>query len=93
MIHLQVASTLFGEVPSATYEDAIPHFETAEKLSQKPHHENTLLLGKSYIAVGKYQEGVSWLSRLEEISVNTDEETRVQGEARKLLEKYSEYCT
>ncbi|OXU30880.1 hypothetical protein TSAR_002601 [Trichomalopsis sarcophagae] len=92
-IERKVASTLFGEVPSATYQDAIPHFETAEKLSQKPHHENTLLLGKSYIAVGKYQEGVSWLSRLEEIPVNTDEETRVQGEARKLLEKYSEYCT
>ena len=80
-------------MPNATYEDAIPHFEKAEKLSKKPHHENKLLLGKSYIAVGKYQEAVSWLSQVHEIPANTDEESQIQNEAKKLLEKYSEYCT
>lgn len=80
-------------MPSATYEDAIPYFEQAEKLTSKPHHENKLFLGKSYIAVKQYKQGVTCLNQLNEIPAKTDEEKTLQKEARKLLEKYSEYCT
>lgn len=89
----QVASTLFAEVPSATYQDAIPYFEQAEKLTCRPHPENKLFLGKSYIAVKQYKQGINCLSQLNEIPVKTDQERTFQKEAKKLLEKYSEYCT
>lgn len=93
MKKFQVASTLFAEVPTATYEDAIPYFEQAEKLTSQPHHENKLFLGKSYIAVKQYKQGISCLSQLKEIPAKTDEEKTFQKEAMTLLEKYSDYCT
>ncbi|KAJ8672676.1 hypothetical protein QAD02_003936 [Eretmocerus hayati] len=92
-IEKKVASTLFAEVPKGTYEGAIPYFETAEKLGKKPHAENKLFLAKSYIAVGKYREGVTWLNRLNEIAASDEEDKQVQEDAKKLLDKYSKYCT
>ncbi|KAL7296348.1 hypothetical protein TKK_0010362 [Trichogramma kaykai] len=93
-IERKVAATLFSEVPSATFEDAIPHFETADKLGQKHHFENSLLLSKCYIAMEKYSEAIPWLKKISKCpDSNTDEETKYQIEANKLLEKYSDYCT
>ncbi|XP_014204189.1 regulator of microtubule dynamics protein 1-like isoform X2 [Copidosoma floridanum] len=89
----KIASALFAEVPKGTYEDAIPFFEAAEKLSPKPHWENKLYLGKSYIAVGKPNEAVRWLNQLKDLPVRTEEDKDVRAEAQSLLKKYSEYCT
>lgn len=80
-------------MPQATYEDAISCFETAEKLSEKPHYENTLFLGKTYIALSKYREAVFWLSKLEEIPTDSEENKQILKEAKKLLQKYSGYRT
>ncbi|XP_058801972.1 regulator of microtubule dynamics protein 1-like [Phymastichus coffea] len=87
----KVAATLFAEVPSGTYQDAIPHFETAEKLAPKPHHENRLFLGKSYIAIGNYKEGVSWLRKIRECPSDSDEDAEIHEEARQLAERYANY--
>lgn len=90
---MQVAATLFSEVPSGTYEEAIPHFETAEKLAPKPHHENRLYLGKSYIALKKYKEAVFWLKKVRECPAETDEDIEILKEAKQLAERYARYDT
>jgi len=46
---LQVASTLFSEMPSGTIGDALSYFHTAEDLRKKPWKENRLFLARCFV--------------------------------------------
>lgn len=60
-----VAQTLFAEVPSMTMQDALQHFLSAEKLSDKEWKENRLYIAKCSIAIGKTESAVEWLNKAE----------------------------
>ncbi|XP_048507386.1 regulator of microtubule dynamics protein 1-like isoform X1 [Athalia rosae] len=87
----KIASTLFAEPPSATFDEAIIDFERAEKLTDRPFKDNKLLLGKSYIAVGQYQNAVRWLEETSTVPTSNEEDRFSQIEADQLLSKYSKY--
>ena len=65
----KIAGTLFAELPSATYDDAIEDFMKAETLSPSPWKENRLLIAKCHINQGNYFEGVTWLDKAIEVPV------------------------
>lgn len=92
-IILQVAATLFAEVPKATFKDAIVDFEHSEELAIKPYYENKLFLGKCHIALGQYHQGIKYLTEIKESNSSEEGESKVKYEANKLLKKYSQYCT
>ena len=56
-----IASTLFADPPSATYEEALKSFLEAEKLSEKEWKENRLYIAKSYLASGDTALAITWL--------------------------------
>lgn len=82
---------MFAEPPNATFEEAIIDFVRAEELTKKPFKSNKLLLGKSYAAVGKYQEAVRWLEETVTVPTISEEDRISQNEADQLLSKYSKY--
>ena len=89
-IFAKLATTLFATPPSASYEDAIKHFKKSESLAKEPFLENKLFLGKSYIALGQYKEGVEYLNQICDLS-RSDDELQLLIEVKELLDKYSGY--
>lgn len=85
----QLAATLFAEPPSATTEDAVKHFEEAEKLYKDPHLENKFFLSKCYISLGRNQEACDYLRTLLTLSPCSEKEKKAQAEAQNLLKKYA----
>ncbi|XP_011871321.1 PREDICTED: regulator of microtubule dynamics protein 1-like [Vollenhovia emeryi] len=90
-IERKIAATLFSEPPSASYEDAIDSFQKAEDFSVKINLENRLFLSKCYIALGNYEPACQWLEKICNMSVTSEDDARVQNDARQLLAKYSGY--
>lgn len=64
-IEKTVASTLFGEVPNYSYQDALNLFLEAERLSNREWKENRLYIAKCELAVGKKDSAVEWLNKAE----------------------------
>ncbi|TGZ54014.1 Uncharacterized protein DBV15_00293 [Temnothorax longispinosus] len=90
-IERKIAATLFSEPPSASYEDAIDSFQKAEDFSVKVNLENWLFLSKCYIALSNYKPACQWLEKICDLSVTSEEDERIQNDARQLLAKYSGY--
>lgn len=90
-IERKVASTLFAEPPSATFEGALSAFQRSEELHKKPVSENKLYLGKTYINLSNYEKGVEWLEKTVALPAETVNHQTILAEAEKLLKKYSSY--
>ncbi|XP_026824164.1 regulator of microtubule dynamics protein 1 [Ooceraea biroi] len=90
-IERKVAATLFSEPPSASYEDAIESFQSAEKFSTEANLENQLFLSKCYIALSKYELACDWLEKICDSSVINKNDEKIQNDARQLFNKYSGY--
>eukprot|EP01135_Chromosphaera_perkinsii_P010146 Nk52_evm12s2039 gene=Nk52_evmTU12s2039 len=56
----KVAAAIFGEPPAASYEEALGHFETAEKLDPGFYKKNAVMLAKCYAALKNKDEAVRW---------------------------------
>ncbi|KRT81943.1 hypothetical protein AMK59_5254 [Oryctes borbonicus] len=87
----KAAAALFGEPPSATYQDALDHFFKAEDLSKSAWKENKMLIGKCLIANGDYKDGITWLIKAKNITCKDEVEKRFDSEIQTLLTKYSSY--
>ncbi|XP_029164174.1 regulator of microtubule dynamics protein 1-like [Nylanderia fulva] len=90
-IERKVATTLFSEPPSASFEDAIDSFQKAENFSVEVNLENRLFLSKCYIALSKYELACDWLNKICDLSVASKDDEKTQSEAHQLLLKYSGY--
>lgn len=90
-IERKIAATLFSEPPSASYEDAIDSFQKAEDFSIEVNLENRLFLSKCYIALGNYEPACQLLEKICDLSVTSENNERIQSDARQLLDKYSRY--
>lgn len=84
----KAAAAFFGSPPTATVEEALEHFEEAERLNPGKWKENSLYLGKCLLEKRQYDESVKWfrLAKAGPDDVEVDEE--VQKEVRNLLSKY-----
>ncbi|XP_050450034.1 regulator of microtubule dynamics protein 1-like [Cataglyphis hispanica] len=90
-IERKVATTLFSEPPSASYEDAIDSFQKAENFSIEVNLQNRLFLSKCYIALNKYELACDWLEKICDFSVVSKDDEKIQNDARQLLTKYLKY--
>lgn len=64
----KIASTLFSEVPEASYDEALGHLLQAHSLNPE-WKENILYLCKTYLALGKHDEVVKWVQKGVDIPV------------------------
>lgn len=58
-----VASAVAADLPKSTHEEALRHFEEAEKLSKDPWKKNLLYIAKCKIKLGLVEEGVQILEK------------------------------
>ncbi|XP_003690508.1 regulator of microtubule dynamics protein 1 [Apis florea] len=89
-IEKKVAATLFAEIPSASYEEALDCFKTAIRLEDKNPHIQ-LYISKCYIALNEYSCAIDSLKKILEKSIITVDDEKVHTEASKLLNKYSKH--
>ena len=66
-VERKVASTLFGEVPSSSFEEALNDFMTAENLRQG-WKENKLFVAKCHLKLGQKSEAESWAFECKKVS-------------------------
>lgn len=91
-IFFQVATTVFAEPPSATFDEALQHFEDADRLSKKPDMENKLFMGKCLVAMKQYERACECFRSIAEITDQLEKDQEIQIEAESLLSKYSRYA-
>jgi len=89
-IERQVASTLFSTPPSSSFEEALEHFHSSEKLG-KPFKDNRLLIAKCYIGMGDYQNAGHFLKLGSDLPVLTPTDEAAQEQINALLQKYRRY--
>ncbi|BES94279.1 family with sequence similarity 82, member [Nesidiocoris tenuis] len=87
----KMANTIYGEVPYATFPEAIEPLKKVEELKQEPWMENRLLLAKCFIKMGEYSEAVHWLDKCVEIIPQSVEDAQFHQEASQLLQKHEGY--
>ncbi|XP_062500938.1 regulator of microtubule dynamics protein 1-like isoform X2 [Corticium candelabrum] len=81
----KIAAALFATPPSSTYEEALKHFELAEKNNPDFYCDNKLMLGKTHLRLGHKQEAKQWLTKTVAYNVYRPEDKQSQDEARQLL--------
>jgi len=86
----KVATAFFAEPPSATFDEALEHFQEAEKLTKNEWKENKLLIAKCQIALGRYEEAVHSLTKANNMTNDTLDNT-IDSEVKTLLQKYNSY--
>ena len=82
----KLAATLFAAPPTSTYEEAVAHFEAAERLEPGFYPKNLLLLAQANAKLGRAAEAKAWLAKCLTAKANTpeDEETLKLAQALKL---------
>ena len=85
-IEQKAAAAFFAAPPSATYAEAIAHFEAAEAMSPGFYPKNLLLLAMACSRSGMKDEAKEWLAKCKAAKVATpeDEETLKEANALKL---------
>jgi tetratricopeptide (TPR) repeat protein len=86
----KIASTLFEKVPEATYEDAVKHFETCEKL--KPDWKAAQYWkARSFIQLKKYPEAIKSLDLADSLAPQDSEDQVIESDLKTLVGKYASY--
>jgi tetratricopeptide (TPR) repeat protein len=76
-----IASTLFAEPPSSSYEEARDYFSGAERIAPDFWKMNQYQLAQCEGRLGNTAEGVRWLQRALSLPVRTVEDQDVQAKA------------
>ncbi len=83
-----IASTLFAEPPSSTFEEARDYFAGAERIAPDFWKMNQFKLAECELQLGNTAEGVRWLEKALRLPVRTAEDREVQGKALALLQSW-----
>lgn len=62
-IEKKAAAALFATPPTATYDEAIGHFEAAERMDPGFYPKNLLVLAQAYAKLGKKTEAAEYRLR------------------------------
>lgn len=81
----KIASVIFGEPPSSSFEEALMYHETAEKADPNFYSRNLLMLGKTYLKLNRKEDAIKYLQRAIEYPVKTYEDQKTKQEAQKIL--------
>lgn len=90
-VERKVATTLFGEVPYASYSEALESLIRSEELIEAPWKENRLLIAKCYIQMGEYSQALEWLDKAEEVEPISKEDRKAEAEIANLKNKYQHH--
>eukprot|EP00054_Salpingoeca_dolichothecata_P014190 m.79618 g.79618 ORF g.79618 m.79618 type:complete len:297 (+) comp20868_c0_seq3:75-965(+) len=79
------ASAILTSPPKASYDDALEHFMTAEKMDPGFYPKNTLMIGKTLARKGEKKEAVVWLQKCLALTANNADDRAAHKEAEELL--------
>lgn len=80
----KLASALFGSPPTATYAEALEHFERAEAISPGFWKKNLVMLAKCEVQLGNTESAHQYATRALDMPVRTDEDKEAHEEAAEL---------
>lgn len=83
----QAAKIIFATPPNSSYEEALSHFEAAEKVDPGFYCPNWLYLGKCYLQLGHREEARQWLGRIAGHHSELAEDREAVEEAKTLLKQ------
>ena len=86
-ISRQVANTIFGTIPTTSYEEALSFFLKAENLEPGFYLSNQLSIAQCLIAMKRKDEAKEWLLNSLNLPVVTEEDKADRKEVEKLLAK------
>ncbi|KAG6611216.1 Regulator of microtubule dynamics protein [Phytophthora cinnamomi] len=86
-IEKRAAAALFGTPPTATYEEAVQHFQAAEKISPGFWKKNVFLLAQTYMKMKRTKEAASWVLKAKAVPVKTKEDEEVAQDIAALMKQ------
>ncbi|KAK1132705.1 hypothetical protein K0M31_014085 [Melipona bicolor] len=84
----KIASVIFGEPPSSSFEEALKYFETAEEIDPNFYSQNLLMLGKTYIKLNQKDQALKYLKMTVEYPAKNEDDRDAKQEAQKLLKNF-----
>ncbi|XP_011869687.1 PREDICTED: regulator of microtubule dynamics protein 1-like isoform X2 [Vollenhovia emeryi] len=81
----KIASLVFGEPPTSTFEEALMYYENAEKADPNFYSRNLLMLGKTYLKLNRKEDAKKYLKKAAEFPAKNDEDQKAKQEAQKIL--------
>lgn len=84
----KIASVIFGEPPSSSFEEALKYFETAEEIDPNFYSQNLLMLGKTYLKLNQKVQALKYLKMTVEYPAKNEDDRDAKQEAQKLLKNF-----
>ncbi|XP_058802209.1 regulator of microtubule dynamics protein 1-like [Phymastichus coffea] len=81
----KIASAIFGEPPTSSFEEALQFFEQAENVDPNFYSHNLLMLGKTYLKLDKKNEAIKYLKMTSEYQAKNDDDQEAKQEAVTIL--------
>ncbi|XP_017883500.1 regulator of microtubule dynamics protein 1-like isoform X2 [Ceratina calcarata] len=81
----KIASVIFGEPPTSTFEEALKYFKNAEAIDPNFYSYNLLMLGKTYLKLNEKEEALKYLKMTMEYPAKSEDDREAKQEAQKLL--------
>lgn len=81
----KIASLVFGEPPTSSYEEALVYFEKAEEADPNFYSQNLLMLAKTYLKLGKREDALKYLKMTAEYPTTNHEDVQAKKEAQEML--------
>ena len=80
----KAAAALFASPPRATFEEALAHFELAEKTEPDFYPKNKLLMAQAHARLGRKEEAQHWLQSCLRSTPKTPEDEQTLAEAARM---------
>lgn len=78
----KIATSIFGEVPYATFPEALEPLLRVEVLNKTPWKENRLIVAKCYVHMGETHKALEWLDNAFEVPCKSLEVSSLSSEVR-----------
>ncbi|XP_028396155.1 regulator of microtubule dynamics protein 1-like isoform X2 [Dendronephthya gigantea] len=82
----QAVNALYTDAPTTSYEEALSHFQQAEKLGYYGLKSNWLFIGKCYKALGDLEKAKQWLKKSLEMPVKDYDDRASHEEATTIMQ-------
>lgn len=86
----KVASTLFGDPPVASYDDALKAFKTADSLKHD-WKANHCFIAKTYVSMKKYRDAIKWVDSGLALPNDSEEEAVLENDLKDMRKSYASY--
>ncbi|XP_011342925.1 regulator of microtubule dynamics protein 1 isoform X2 [Ooceraea biroi] len=85
----KIASALFTEPPTSSFEEALMYHKNAEEVDPNFYSHNLLMLGKTYLKLDRKEEAIKYLKKTVEYPAKNDDDQKAKQEAQKILSSIS----